>query len=61
MNDNLGIVVFYILILLGISIFLFGFLELDLIWFAISAGLILCAYLLKHEFKLPVIFWKKLD
>lgn len=61
MNDNVGVVVFYILILLALIIFVLGSVLLDLTLLSACTGLIACAFLIKHEFKLSVIFWKKLE
>lgn len=61
MDNKFGVAIFYIFILLGVSICLLSLVELDLIWFVISSGLLVCAYLFKHEFKLPVVFWRKIE
>jgi len=57
MKDILGVIIFYVLILLGIAVFIAGFLKVDFILFAVSFFLIIGAFLLKFEFKIPVLFW----
>ncbi|NIE95354.1 hypothetical protein F3J02_02455 [Acinetobacter sp. Tr-809] len=61
MNDNIGVVVFYILNLLALIVLVLSSVLLDLTLFSVCIGLIACAFLIKHEFKLSVIFWKKIE
>ena len=61
MNDILGVLIFYVLLLLGVAVLVAGILKVDLILFAISFLLVIGAFLLKFEFKVPVLFWKNTE
>ena len=58
MNDILGVLIFYVLLLLGVAVLVAGILTVDLTLFTVSFFLIIGAFLLKFEFKVPVLFWK---
>ena len=59
MNDILGVLIFYVLLLLGVAVLVAGILTVDLTLFAVSFFLVIGAFLVKFEFKVPVLFWKK--
>ncbi|ENW81130.1 hypothetical protein F909_02421 [Acinetobacter sp. ANC 3929] len=61
MNDGLGVVVFYILNILGLLIFVVGSVLGDLTLLSVCIGLIACAFLIKYEFNIAVVFWKKAE
>ena len=58
MNDILGVLIFYALLLFGVAVLVAGILTVDLTLFTVSFFLIIGAFLLKFEFKVPVLFWK---
>ncbi|MEN3967898.1 MULTISPECIES: hypothetical protein [Acinetobacter] len=59
MKEKLGVFIFYTLILFGIIVLTVAFFKFDLLLFIISFFLVVCALLLKYEFKLAIIFWKE--
>jgi len=61
MNDILGVLIFYVLLLLGVAVLVAGILTFDLTLFAISFFLVIGAFLVKFEFKVPVLFWKNTE
>jgi hypothetical protein len=61
MNDILGVLIFYVLLLLGVAVLVAGILTVDLTLFAISFFLVIGAFLVKFEFKVPVLFWKNTE
>ncbi|MCK4098408.1 hypothetical protein HCY45_04350 [Acinetobacter radioresistens] len=58
MNENLGVVIFYALCILGVAIELVGLLNRDVIFMIIGAAFLISAFLVKAEFKLHIVFWK---
>jgi hypothetical protein len=61
MKEKFGVFIFYALILFGIIVLTIAFFKFDLLLFIISFFLVVCALLLKYEFKLPIFFWKKME
>ncbi|MCW8040069.1 MULTISPECIES: hypothetical protein [Acinetobacter] len=61
MSEIVGIIIFYIFILLGLFVAIYGLLAVDYLLFPIGVFLIIIAFLLKLEFKVPVLFWKNDD
>ncbi|WP_325779632.1 hypothetical protein [Acinetobacter vivianii] len=61
MNDNLGVVVFYLLFLFAGILLVIGSIIFDMTLLCVGLGLIACAFLIKYEFKLTVMFWHKIE
>lgn len=61
MSEITGVIAFYIFILLGIFVVIYGLLAVDYFLFPIGLFFIISAFLLKHEFKVPILFWKNDD
>lgn len=61
MSEIAGVIVFYLFILLGISVLIYGFFVVDYFLFPIGFFLIIGAFLLKLEFNVSVLFWKNDD
>lgn len=61
MNGNLGVVVFYLLCLLASIVLVIGSIIFDLTFLFVGFGLFACAFLIKYEFKLTVMFWHKIE
>lgn len=61
MKENLGVVVFYALCILGIILELVGFMNIDIMFLVIGAAFLISAFLIKSEFKLYVSFWKEIE
>jgi len=61
MSEIAGVIAFFIFILLGISVLIYGFLVVDYFLFPIGIFLIIGAFLLKFEFNVSVLFWKNDD
>ncbi len=57
----IGVIAFYIFILLGILMMICGIIAVDYFLLPIGLFIIISAFLFKHEFKLPVLFWIKDD
>jgi len=58
MKENLGVVVFYALCILGIILELVGLLNIDVMFLVIGVAFLISAFLVKAEFKLHIVFWK---
>ena len=61
MSEIVGVITFYIFILLGMFLAVYGLLAVDYFLFPIGFFIIISAFLLKHEFKVSVLFWKNDD
>jgi len=61
MKENVGVVVFYALCILGIILELVGFMNIDIMFLVIGAAFLISAFLIKSEFKLYVSFWKEIE
>lgn len=61
MNDNVGVVVFYLLCLFAGIVFVVGSVIFDMTFLLVGLGLIACAFLIKYEFNLTVMFWQKIE
>ncbi|MFX4309902.1 hypothetical protein F8N28_13380 [Acinetobacter soli] len=59
MNETLGIVIFYLLILFAVFSFLVLIYRFDSIFLIVGTIFFIIAFLFKSEFKLNVCFWKK--
>lgn len=58
MNEMMGIVFFYFIVVLGGCVLGTGVIHLDFLLMVISCILFACAFLIKLEFKLNITFWK---
>lgn len=61
MKENLGVVIFYALCILGVILELVGLLNIDVMFLVIGVAFLISAFLIKSEFKLYVTFWKKIE
>ncbi|MCX0340966.1 hypothetical protein [Acinetobacter radioresistens] len=61
MKEKLGVVIFYALCIFGIILELVGLLNIDVMFLIVGAAFFISALLIKSEFKLYVIFWKKVE
>ncbi|MDH0563539.1 hypothetical protein N7644_07530 [Acinetobacter courvalinii] len=61
MNDNVGVVVFYLLCLFAGIVLVIGSVVFDTTLLFVGLGLIACAFLIKSEFNLTVMFWHKIE
>ncbi|RUP39962.1 MAG: hypothetical protein EKK63_08660 [Acinetobacter sp.] len=58
LNEKVGIIAFYAILVVSILIFGFGIVSRDNMIIGIGISLFVCAFLVKSEFKLEVLFWK---
>ncbi len=61
MKENLGVVIFYALCILGVILELVGLLNIDVMFLVIGVAFLISAFLIKSEFKLYVTFWKEIE
>ena len=61
MKENLGVVIFYALCILGVILELVGLLNIDVMFLVIGGAVLISAFLIKSEFKLYVTFWKEIE
>lgn len=59
LNEKVGIIAFYAILVVSIVIFGFGIISKDNMIIGVGISLFICVFLLKSEFKLEVLFWKK--
>lgn len=57
-NEKVGLIAFYAILLVSILTISFGLVSLDKILIGIGISLLVCAFLVKSEFKLEIAFWK---
>ncbi len=58
LNEKVGIIAFYAILVVSILIFGFGIVSRDNMIIGIGISLFICTFLVKSEFKLEVLFWK---
>ncbi|CAG68609.1 hypothetical protein; putative membrane protein [Acinetobacter baylyi ADP1] len=58
MNEVVGMIFFYFVVVLGGWVLATGVIHSDFLLMVISFILFFCAFLIKLEFKLNIIFWK---
>lgn len=58
LNEKVGAIAFYAILVASIIIFGFGIAFKDNMIIVIGISLFMCAFLVKSEFKLEVLFWK---
>ena len=58
LNEKVGIIASYAILVVSILIFGFGIVSRDNMIIGIGISLFICAFLVKSEFKLEVLFWK---
>ena len=57
-NEKVAAIAFYAILVVSIIIFGFGITFKDNMIIVIGISLFMCAFLVKSEFKLEVLFWK---
>ncbi|WP_336943256.1 hypothetical protein [Acinetobacter modestus] len=57
-NEKVGLIAFYAILLVSILTISFGLVSLDKILIGVGISLLICALLVKSEFKLEIAFWK---
>ncbi|AZM38184.1 hypothetical protein [Acinetobacter sp. WCHA39] len=58
LNEKVAAIAFYAILVVSIIIFGFGITFKDNMIIVIGISLFMCAFLVKSEFKLEVLFWK---
>jgi low affinity Fe/Cu permease len=58
LNEKVAAIAFYAILVVSILIFGFGITFKDNMIIGIGISLFICAFLVKSEFKLEVLFWK---
>jgi hypothetical protein len=58
LNEKVAAIAFYAILVVSIIIFGFGITFKDNMIIVIGISLFICAFLVKSEFKLEVLFWK---
>ncbi|WP_336939229.1 hypothetical protein [Acinetobacter modestus] len=58
LNEKVGLLAFYTIVVVAIVALSFGMLTLDKVLIGIALSLFICALLVKSEFKIEAAFWK---
>ncbi|MBH2002481.1 MAG: hypothetical protein I8H98_09500 [Moraxellaceae bacterium] len=58
LNEKMGVIAFYAILVVSLIIFGFGIVSRDNMISGIGISLFICAFLVKSEFKLEVLFWR---